>query len=101
LNRGDLGDGEDPNPAFAIEVNDAGSCDWFGRGRFRDFDRVDSGSGWVMVEVTGMVADSGKLALRTGAGPETPPCSEAMKYDDGLYPLLDENNGESIGRSAL
>jgi hypothetical protein len=27
LNRGDLGDGEDPNPAFAIEVNDAGFCD--------------------------------------------------------------------------
>jgi hypothetical protein len=66
----------------------------------RDFGRVDSGSGWVVVEVTGMVADSGKLALRTGAAAETPPCSEAIKYDDVIYSLY-EGNGESSSGNAL
>ena len=34
-----------------------------------------------MVEDTAMVADSGRVALRAGAAVDTPPCSEAMRYD--------------------
>ncbi len=42
-----------------------------------------------MVEVRGMVVDSGKLTLRTGAAADTPPCSEAMQYDDVLCTLYE------------
>jgi hypothetical protein len=46
-----------------------------------------------------MVVDSGKLAL-TGAAAETPPCSEAIKYDDVICSLY-EGNGESSSGNAL
>ena len=42
----------------------------------------------MMVEDTGMVAGSGKVALMAGVAVDTPPCSEAMRYDALLFSPL-------------
>jgi hypothetical protein len=78
FNRGDLGEGEAPRPALAIEVRFAGFWDWSGRLLFRDLSRPVSGSGRLRVVVEVNVGDSAAVAI--GAA-DTGPCSEAMRPD--------------------
>jgi hypothetical protein len=88
LNRGDFGDGEVPNPAFAMDVRFPGFCDCSARLLFRDFDRIGSDSGWLtMVVVEGRVAGSDKFVVKRAPAADTPPCSESMR-DRGCVFLI-------------
>lgn len=79
FNRGGFGDGDAPNPAFAIEVKFAGLCIFSGRLRLRDLVRVESDSGKSIGDVVGMVAESDKFAVKTGVVADTAACSDAMR----------------------
>lgn len=80
LNRGDFGDGEAPNPAFAMDVRFSGFCDCSARLLFKLFARIGSDSGWVTtVVVDGRVVGSDKFVVKRGAAADTPPCSESMR----------------------
>ena len=74
LKRGDFGDGEAPNPAFAMEVRFPGACTCSSRLLFKDFARMVVVSDWVaMAVVDGRVVGSDKLVVKRGAAAETPP----------------------------
>jgi hypothetical protein len=82
LNRGDFGDGEAPNPAFAIEVKFVEFEDWSGRARFSDFPRTGSESGWLVIAVVvGAVAGCSTIEADIGGAADTPPSSDAMRFE--------------------
>jgi hypothetical protein len=87
LTRGDFGDGEAPNPAFAIEVKFVGFADGSGRARFSDFPRIGSESGWMVIAVVvEVVAGSDTIEASIGVAADTPPSSDAMRFESS-FPL--------------
>jgi hypothetical protein len=83
LNRGDFGDGEAPNPAFAIEL--VGFADCSGRARFSDFPRIGSESTWLVIAVVvGAVAGCSTMEADIGGAADTSPSSDAMRFEYSL-----------------
>jgi hypothetical protein len=98
LNRGDFGDGEVPNPAFAIDVRLPELCDCSARLLFNDFARIVSDSGWVtMAAVEGTLVGSDKLGVKRGAAADTPPCSESMRIEFASLPIWSMVEWSEVG----